>query len=195
VTTSSTPPLLIVAASVLGATLATPARADILPPNLRQCEGAQEGQPCQTDTCAPGTCRTTGIQCKHTSPDCLLCTLTHTAPCDEVCKVTRAPCVLCVPREPSLEAKRRFDRWDDCRDKREGDTCKTIACDDGVCALPECNEAPCAPSQLSCLVPPPSSLPRRLALGGGGALAVALGSLAAVRARRRRRGKLGRRVS
>jgi hypothetical protein len=179
--------LVLVAASVLGGTLAAAARADILPPNLTQCEGAQEGQSCQTDTCAPGTCRAIGIACKQTSPECLLCQLAHTSPCDDVCKVRRAPCVVCVPPgDPELDAKRHVDRWNDCRDKRERDACKTTACDDGVCMFPECKEAPCGPPELPCLVPPPSSLPRRLAPAVGGALALALCALAAARLGARR---------
>jgi hypothetical protein len=182
-----------VVAALAGAGLAADARADIVPPNVRPCEGTTEGQPCQTDECTPGTCRTTpGLLCKDESPECLPCMLGMIdagRSCDELCASTRRPCVLCVSGAPAPDDGRHVYRFRDCYDKHPGDACKTEACEDGKCEPPPCDAPPCPPpdTDLECAPARPNVSPSPLVLGVAGGLVLLLGVLAGGRIRRRLR--------
>src|SRR6185437_2155836 len=136
-------------AAVCCAVHAAEARADVMPPNLRPCEGAHDGQPCDSDACTPGTCRTTPkLLCKQMPPGCAECMLLERdggASCNEACAHTLAPCILCFPRDPARDAERHVDRWSDCLGKQAGDACKTPGCEDGACEPQACDAPPCPP--------------------------------------------------
>jgi hypothetical protein len=186
-----------VVAALTGAGLAVNARADVVPSNVRPCEGATEGQPCQTDECTPGTCRaTTGLLCKDEPPDCWPCMfgmIDAGRSCDEVCASTRRPCVVCLSGAPKSDAGHPVYRWHDCHDKHPGEACKTEACEDGRCEPPPCDAPPCPPPDagLECAPARPDAPPSPLVLGVAGGLVLLLGALAGggIRWRRARRSR------
>jgi hypothetical protein len=195
---------------VLGALLlvwSTMAHADIVPPNLRPCEGMTPGAACSTDRCTAGKCQEyAGLSCKqHDLFACLMCRAAEGGvprdgddggdiACAAACATTHVPCFGCVPDDSAKESASTTYRWDDCMTKDAGETCRTESCDEGRCGevCEECGDGgKCEPTVCvpRCVLPKPEGMPRRpLALG------VALGAVcaAAVGAyvwRRRRRSK------
>ena len=162
-------------------------RADVLPSNVRPCEGASPGAPCKTDRCNPGACGTLpGTSCAASDlAACVLCNKADAGSCEAACERKTAPCFLCVPtdlakeiadsREPS-----RVDRYSDCSARKPGDTCRTEACDEGRCV--EGNGAG-DDSSLRCVVLEPPAHGKSVAILA--IVALVVGGVTAGLARRR----------
>src|SRR5262245_40451540 len=111
---------------VTGANLA---RADIAPEGLRGCSESSQGEPCWTDACAQGKC--IKIKCKEARPQCDLCLLSAIVAdggaCDPECDAPArlVDCLACVPTQ-GVDLRQPGDpyRWDDCRDRAEGQACR-----------------------------------------------------------------------
>lgn len=128
---------------------ASAARADIVPANLGPCEGLPGGAPCETKACNHGVCTVLDLSCPKPAPDCLGCLLLHSrdSNADELCKDDcpkgRVPCVVCAAHDPQADLTSTTNRYQDCVGKKAGDACKTLQCEDGVCAIPPCDAPPC----------------------------------------------------
>lgn len=168
-------------------------RADILPSNTHPCAEAHLGDPCQTDACHPGVCKTIGLSCPKLNLDCLPCMLEHTRDtgtgpfCEAECASERVPCVVCVADDMARDQATPTYRFDDCYNRKAGEACKSEDCKDGVCGVPACAEPPC-PDDFKCVVPVPKrslGVPVQAWIASG--VAGALGLFALLQLLRRRR--------
>jgi hypothetical protein len=164
---------------VTASLVAGSARADVVPPNLRGCEGLAAGAACLTDACGHGTCQTYGVCKDFDFAACLVCRRADAGACDDACRTTRKPCFGCVPAAPESSPSPIY-RFDDCVTKKSGDACRTPSCGAGVCG---CDAPPCTDGML-CVVPVPRGWWWVVAIAG--AVAAALTIAVAVRAQRRR---------
>ena len=174
----------ILAAAVALCAGARDAGADIAPEGLRGCEGKAAGEPCFSDGCAAGRCVTT--RCKQARPECDLCFLEHLVrdggACDPSCSEPSpiVDCQACAP-PGARDFWQPGDpyRWDDCREKAEGQPCRTVDCNEGACAVPEGGDA------LVCLTPSPAPA-GRIAAAAVTLLGIGIAAAAVVRHRARR---------
>lgn len=174
------------------AAVASAARADIAPSNVRPCEGQPAGAPCTTDRCNPGACgELQGLSCSAGDPlACFACHAADAGACDDACARKRGPCFVCIPNDilpEEAEARRPRPtyRYDDCVGRAPGEPCRTLACARGVCAGREADA-------LSCVVPePPRSLYGYGAAGLAAAVGLAVGAMLLRRRAERRTPRRG----